>query len=509
MIKIDTTINKIPIIHEIQLNLGSPEVKRTVIKQNSDKTHQLQISLYDNDNLLAIDHDWEIVISIRKPDNKFIVDSKNISVVDNVITVDVTKQMLTTPGTQKCELAIYRHNSDSPSAIPYEGNSDSDSDVPCYFSNTFFIYVEPNINYGSQLESTNEYDSLVDTLDQIKKIEEDAENTKDHIHDVSDEVDTLKVNLEGTYGELENVIQTTNNLQAMLDSHDFVLTEDKDVVGGVAGYDTVSELAERLDEINENAYSHPASAAGAKSSDLYKIATDANGHVTAATAVTKNDITGLGIPSSNTWRGIQDNLTSTSTTDSLSANQGMILDGKISEKIPLSGSSAITGSLTPSQDATCSLGGYTGNRGQLHRWNCLYSKDINTSSITAEDITASEFIGDLTGNADTATKATKDGSGNTITNTYWNKTRDLIVAQQVTLNQMTLQGNYDGYTTGTVPTKTYYKAIAVIPSKSNISDVTWMQCDFSGTTITAGLKNNVSGSKTFSPIVTVLYLRTS
>ena len=49
-----------------------------------------------------------------------------------------------------------------------------------------------------------------------------------------------------------------------------------------------------------NKYTHPASEAGAKTSGLYKIATDANGHVTAATAVTKGDITALGIPAQDT-----------------------------------------------------------------------------------------------------------------------------------------------------------------------------------------------------------------
>lgn len=48
-----------------------------------------------------------------------------------------------------------------------------------------------------------------------------------------------------------------------------------------------------------NKYVHPTSTAGAKASGLYKIATDTNGHVTAATAVGKADITALGIPASS------------------------------------------------------------------------------------------------------------------------------------------------------------------------------------------------------------------
>ena len=51
-------------------------------------------------------------------------------------------------------------------------------------------------------------------------------------------------------------------------------------------------------EANANHYVHPTSAAVAKASGLYKVATDAQGHVTGATAVTKADITALGIPGS-------------------------------------------------------------------------------------------------------------------------------------------------------------------------------------------------------------------
>lgn len=58
----------------------------------------------------------------------------------------------------------------------------------------------------------------------------------------------------------------------------------------------------KLDGIAAGAtkYTHPASAAGAKASGLYKVATDAQGHVTGAVAVTKSDITALGIPAQDT-----------------------------------------------------------------------------------------------------------------------------------------------------------------------------------------------------------------
>ena len=56
----------------------------------------------------------------------------------------------------------------------------------------------------------------------------------------------------------------------------------------------------KLDGVAENAnnYVHPT--ATAKNSGLYKVAVDGTGHVTAATAVAKADITGLGIPAQDT-----------------------------------------------------------------------------------------------------------------------------------------------------------------------------------------------------------------
>lgn len=72
---------------------------------------------------------------------------------------------------------------------------------------------------------------------------------------------------------------------------------------------TTSSTAFRGDYGN-SAYAHAVTNKGAAfASGLYKITTNAEGHVTAATAVAKSDITGLGIPASdtNTHRPIQVN----------------------------------------------------------------------------------------------------------------------------------------------------------------------------------------------------------
>ena len=54
----------------------------------------------------------------------------------------------------------------------------------------------------------------------------------------------------------------------------------------------------KIDGVETTVYTHPSYTA--KSSGLYKITTDATGHVSEATAVTKTDITNLGIPAQDT-----------------------------------------------------------------------------------------------------------------------------------------------------------------------------------------------------------------
>ncbi len=63
-------------------------------------------------------------------------------------------------------------------------------------------------------------------------------------------------------------------------------------------------------EMGANKYTHPAYTA--KTSGLYKVTVDGTGHISAATAVTKSDITALGIPAQDTNTTYSNATTSTS-----------------------------------------------------------------------------------------------------------------------------------------------------------------------------------------------------
>lgn len=94
-------------------------------------------------------------------------------------------------------------------------------------------------------------------------------------------------------------------------------------------------------EAEANKYIHPDSAAGAQSSGFYKITTDAQGHVTAVTAVAKSDITALGIPGELT--PLSTNIETDGSSDAKAATPKAVktyVDSKISSTYKPSGSVA-------------------------------------------------------------------------------------------------------------------------------------------------------------------------
>lgn len=84
---------------------------------------------------------------------------------------------------------------------------------------------------------------------------------------------------------------------------------------------TTSSTAFRGDYGNI-AYQHATAKGAAFASGLYKITTNAQGHVTAATAVTKGDITALGIPGSDTNTNTTYTLTKSGSTITLTGSDG-------------------------------------------------------------------------------------------------------------------------------------------------------------------------------------------
>lgn len=104
---------------------------------------------------------------------------------------------------------------------------------------------------------------------------------------------TARSNFPST-GETGKIyVDTETNLTYRWSGSDYVEISPSLALG------TTSSTAFRGDYGN-TAYTHATAKGSAFASGLYKITTNAQGHVTAATAVEKSDITGLGIPAQDT-----------------------------------------------------------------------------------------------------------------------------------------------------------------------------------------------------------------
>ena len=113
--------------------------------------------------------------------------------------------------------------------------------------------------------------------------------------------------------------------------------------------------------------------------------TKLNGIAAGATAVSDTTVSGWGYKKTdtNTWRGIQDNLTSTSTTDSLSANQGKILNDKFGSYVPTSRTVNGKGLSANISLSASDVGAATSNH--THSYNDLSNKPTiptNTNQLT-------------------------------------------------------------------------------------------------------------------------------
>lgn len=133
-----------------------------------------------------------------------------------------------------------------------------------------------------------------------------------------------------------------------------------DATSSLNGFMSASDKS-KLDGIEKGAnnYTHPAGSAGSKSSGLYKIATDSTSHVSGLTAVTKSDITALGIPAADTHYTSKNvaGATSSATANAAASNGSVYLNsvenGAVTSANLIKGTGATT--VTSAADGTITV----------------------------------------------------------------------------------------------------------------------------------------------------------
>lgn len=190
------------------------------------------------------------------------------------------------------------------------------------------------------------------------------------------------------------------------------------------------------------AYDHAAAKGSAFASGLYKITTNAHGHVTAATAVQKSDITALGIPAqdTNTWNALKGATTSAAGTAGYApapaagaANRYLRSDGTWSVPPDNNTWNALKGATA---DAAGSAGYVAapakGQQGYFLRgdgaWSAISKATVGLGNVdntadSAKSVKYATSAGSAStattaGSAGSATKATQDSAGQQINTTY-------------------------------------------------------------------------------------------
>lgn len=132
---------------------------------------------------------------------------------------------------------------------------------------------------------------------EVNRIEELIENSSnDIINDLNVEIQARK--------DGDNQLQTNiNNLQSTMNT-ELAKKVGKVTVAGSGNAVTTASISGDTLTLTKGAtynnYVHPAGSAPSKASGFYKFSTDSTSHVASVTAVTKADITALGIPAQNT-----------------------------------------------------------------------------------------------------------------------------------------------------------------------------------------------------------------
>ena len=228
---------------------------------------------------------------------------------------------------------------------------------------------------------------------------------------------------------------------------------------------TTSSTAFRGDYGNI-AYQHATAKGSAFASGLYKITTNAQGHVTAATAVTKSDITALGIPgdiSTNTTY----TLTKSDSTITLKGSDGSstsVTDANTTYTLSSFGVTATATELNYMDGVTSNVQTQLNNKASLNHTHNTYlplsggtltgtvtsrnltpsmdsTYDIGTSYVRYRNIYADTFTGNLSGNATSATTATNATTATTATNAnQWTTARTLTLSGDVS-GSTSIKGN--------------------------------------------------------------------
>lgn len=152
--------------------------KYTFYAKQGDTERKFSFTIDDDGKEYEISNDTIVKIKVLKPDGHVIEDVKCISIVDNIVTISATSQMLMAAGLAKCELIF------SSAGVDEDGNPVT----KILSSYNFNIEIGSSIDVSSIVESTDEFDELTDLLIQASGFASHLINTSNPHGTTSDQL---------------------------------------------------------------------------------------------------------------------------------------------------------------------------------------------------------------------------------------------------------------------------------------------------------------------------------
>ena len=207
----------------ISLDLQHIGYTNTIYAQQGDvDSRQLTIRLFDNGEAYIIPDNATVSLCGTRADKTIIyrdVDAFN----GNEITITFKNEELAASGIAKYKIEIK--------------NVSNDGTEKLLTSAPFKLKIYQNIYDENGKLAAPQYSDLKRELDSIHSQEEALRVAEENREQRS------SIAIANTEQATATAISAVNDLQNKLDSHHFVLTEDKDTAGGVAGLDTNSKVS--------------------------------------------------------------------------------------------------------------------------------------------------------------------------------------------------------------------------------------------------------------------------
>ena len=265
-----------PIYSHLYLDLQHKTIDSVNLKQYDYKSRYICFHITDNGNPYHLSPDTQAEIKIHKPDDTKIVNFAHVDLDSNHVTVEITRQMTAIYGNLHADITLFQREqaiSTMPFLINVEKSPVQDESITSIdeygILEDLITEVQSNEsarqhNEENRIETENIRNSNENTRreNENRRTEnetnrEEAERAREHNENTRTENEKARVTgeeirqtqevdrqektsvaIQKTEEATQAAINATSDLQDKLDSHHFVLTEDKDVANGVPVLDS-------------------------------------------------------------------------------------------------------------------------------------------------------------------------------------------------------------------------------------------------------------------------------